>query len=118
MKRSPHDSCVRRLIAQAWGPYLAVAVFLWAVEIVAFVSAVRAFFPGLDPESLTCIAIVTPLLLLAVWVNLFGGTVLFVRAFARRKGRAKALHYLFRGREAGKPGLISRLLIKAAGLGS
>jgi hypothetical protein len=105
---------VRRVVARAWAPYLAVAMLLSGVELAAFVSAVRAFFPGVDPESWTCIAGATPFVLLAWCINFFGATALFVRAFARKKGRARAMHYLFPDVEAGRPSVLSRMLLTAA----
>jgi hypothetical protein len=116
MQMSTHDRRVRELLVRAWGPYLALAMLLWGVEIAIFVSAARAFFPEVDLNSWICIAAATPPLLVAICVNFFVGTVLFVRVFVRRKGRAKALHYLFPKLEGGKCGMISRILLKAAGV--
>ena len=113
---SAHSRRIRELIVRAWSPYLAVAMLLWGVEIAIFVGVARAFFPEVDLNSWTCIAAMTPPLLVALYVNFFVGTVLFVRAFARRKGRAKAIHYLLPKAEVGRPGVIGRILLWAAGL--
>ena len=113
---SPHQRRVRKLLARSWSPYLAVAMLLWGVEIAIFVVVVRRFFPEVDLNSWPCIAGMTPPLLVALYANFFVGTVLFVRAFARRKGRAKAVHYLFPEGEVGKLGVIGRMLLAAAGV--
>jgi len=113
---SPHNRRVRQLVVGAWGPYLAVAMLFWGVEIAIFVGVARAYFPEVDLNSWSCIAAMTPPLLVALYVNFFVGTVLFVRVFARRKGRAKAVHYLFPKGEAGKLGVISWILLKTAGV--
>jgi hypothetical protein len=113
---SPHNKRVRKLLIWALSPYLAVAMLLWGVEIAIFVSVVRAFFPEVDLNSWTCIAVATPPLIVALYLNFFVVAVLFVRAFARRKGRAKAVRYLFHEGKAGKLRVISRFLLKAAGV--
>jgi hypothetical protein len=113
---SPHDRRVRELLVRAWCPYLVLAMLLWSVEIAIFVSAAQTYFPKVDLNSWTCIAAAAPPLLVALFVNFLVGTVLFVRAFVRRKGRAKAVHYLFPEVEAGKCGMLSRILLLAAGI--
>jgi len=113
---SAHSRRIRELIVRAWSPYLAVAMLLWGVEIAIFVGVARAFFPEVNLNSWTCIAAMTPPLLVALYVNFFVGTVLFVRAFARRKGRAKTVHYLFPEGEVGKLRVIGRILLAAAGI--
>src|SRR5262245_27191828 len=102
MQMSPHRRRVRELLARAWSPYLVVAMLLWCVEIAIVVGTARALLPKVDLNSWTCIAALTPPLLLALYINFFVGTVLFVRAFTRRKGRAKAMHFLFPESEVGK----------------
>jgi len=111
-----HRRRIQELIVRAWSPYLGVALLLWGLEIAIFVSVARAFFPEVDLNSWTCIAAMTPPLLVALYVNLFVGTVLFVKAFSRRKGRAKAIHYLFPKAEVGRPGVIGRILRWATGV--
>jgi hypothetical protein len=91
-------------------------MLVWCVEIAIFVAVARAFFPAVDLNSWPCIAVMTPPLLAALCFNFFVGTVLFLRAFTRKKGRARAVHYLFPEREAGKLGVIGRLLLAAAGI--
>jgi hypothetical protein len=113
---SPHNRRIRELLVRAWSPYLAVGMLLWGVEIAIFVVVARAYFPEVELNSWPCIAAMTPPLLVALYVNFFLGTVLFVRAFARRKGRAKTVHYLFPEGEAGKLRVIGRILLKAAGV--
>lgn len=113
---SPHNRRVRKLIVGAWGPYLAGGMLLWGVEIAIFVVVTRTYFPDVDVNSWACIAAATPPLLVALYVNFFVGTVLFVRAFASSKGQAKAVRYLFPERQAGKRGMISRIVLKAAGV--
>jgi hypothetical protein len=90
-------------------------MLLWGVEIAIFVGVATAYFPEADLNSWTCIAAMTPPLLVALYANFFVGTILFVRVFARRKGWAKTVHYLFPEGEAGKLGVLSRILLKAAG---
>ena len=89
-------------------------MLLWGLEIALFVGIAREFWPEVDLNSWPCIAAMTPPLLVALYVSFFVGTVLFVRAFARRKGRAKTVHYLFPEGEVGKLGVIGRILLKAA----
>ena len=113
---SPHNRRVRELIGRGWSPYLAVAMLLWGVEIVIFVVVARTYFPEVDLNSWRCIAVMTPPLLVAQYTNIFVGTVLFVRAFVKRKGRAKAVHYLFPEGEGGKLGVLGRVLLAAAGV--
>ena len=113
---SPHNRRIRELLVRAWSPYLAVGMLLWGVEIAIFVVVGRAYFPEVDLNSWPCIAAMTPPLLVALYVNFFVGTVLFVRAFARRKGRAKTLHYLFPEGEVGKLPVLGRILLAAAGI--
>src|SRR5262245_61369328 len=115
MQMSPHNRRIRELLVRAWSPYLAAAMLLWGAEIAIFVGVARAFFPEVDLNSWTCIAAMTPPLLVALYVNFFVGTVLFVKAFSRRKGRAKAVHYLFPKAEVGSPGVIGRILLWATG---
>ena len=113
---SPHNRRIRKLFVRAWSPYLAVGMLLWDVEIAIFVVVARAYFPEVDLNSWPCIAAMTPPLLVALYVNFFVGTVLFVRAFARRKGRARTVRYLFPEGEVGKLQLIGRILLAAAGI--
>jgi hypothetical protein len=91
-------------------------MLLWGAELAICVSAARACLPEVDLNSWPCIVAATPPLLAALYVNFVVGTALFVRAFARRKGRAEAVHYLFPKVELGKCGMISRILLKAAGI--
>ena len=112
---SPHNRRIRELLVRAWSPYLAVGVLLWGVEIAIFVVVAREYCPEADLNSWPCIAAMTPPLLVALYVNFFLGTVLFVRAFARRKGRAKTVHYLFPEGEV-KLRPIGRILLAAAGI--
>jgi hypothetical protein len=91
-------------------------MLLWGFEIAIFVSVARGFLPEVDLNSWPCIAVMTPPLLVALNVNFFVGTVLFVRAFTRRKGQAQTVHYLFPDGGVGKLGLIGRILLKTAGV--
>jgi hypothetical protein len=91
-------------------------MLLWGVELSIFAVVARAYFPEVDLNSWSCIAAMTPPLMVVLLVNFFVGTVLFVRAFARRKGRAKTLHYLFPEAEGGNLGALGWILLKAAGL--
>jgi hypothetical protein len=116
MQMSPHNRLIRELLVRAWSSYLAVAMLLWGVEIAIFVGVARVCFPEVDLNSWSCVAAMTPPLLVALYVNYFVGTVLFVRAFTKRKGQTKAVHYLFPGGEVGKLGVIGRILLKAAGV--
>ena len=108
-----HGKRVRKLLVQAWSPYLAVAMLLWGFEIAIFVSVAREFLPEVDLNSWPCIAVMTPPLLVALNVNFFVGTVLFVRAFTRKKGQAKTVHYLF---PDGEVGVIGRIFLKTPGV--
>jgi hypothetical protein len=116
MQMTSHKRRIRELLVRAWSPYLAVAMLFWSVEIAIFVGVARTFFPEVDLNSWTCIVAMTPPLLVALYVNFFVGTVLFVRAFSRRKGRAKTLHYLFPEGEVGKLRVIRWILLKMAGV--
>lgn len=113
---SPHGRHIRKLVVRAWSPYLAVGMLLWGLEIAIFVVVARTYFPEVDLNSWPCIAAMTPAVLVALYVNFFVGTVLFVRAFARRKGRAKTIHYLFPEGEVGKLRAMGRTLLAAAGI--
>jgi hypothetical protein len=115
VQMSPHNKHIRKLIARALSPYLLVAMLLWWVEATLFLSAARAYFPEVDLNSWACIGAAAPPLLVALLINFFVGTVLFVRAFTRRKGRTKAVRYLFPEVEAGKGGMLIRVLLRAAG---
>src|SRR5436309_820970 len=110
MKPSPHARRVRKRIVRAWAPYLAAAMLLWGVEVPLLSAS-----PGPSSPKWPCIATMTPPLLVALYFNFFVGTALFVRAFARRKGRAGVARYLFSEGEGGEPGVIGRALLKAAG---
>jgi hypothetical protein len=113
---SLHDRRVRELIVGAWAPYLGFAMLLWGAELATLVVAAQACLPEVDLNAWTSIAVATPPLLAALFVNLFVGTVLFVRAFVRRKGRARAVHYLFPEVGAGNGGVLGRILLMAAGV--
>jgi hypothetical protein len=91
-------------------------MLVWGVELNLFAGVARTYFPEVDLNLGPCIAAMTPPLLVALLVNFFVGTVLFARAFARRKGRGKAVHYLFPEAEVGKLGVLGRILLKVAGL--
>lgn len=116
MQVSLHNRRVRQLVVEAWAPYLGVAMLLWGVELIIFAVVAMTYFPEVNLNSWTCIAVMTPPLVAALLVNFFVGTVLFVRAFAKRKGRGKAVHYLFPEAEIGKLGVLGRILLKAGGL--
>jgi hypothetical protein len=100
---------------RGFSPYLAAAMLLWGVEIAIFVVVARTYFPEVDLNSWPCIAAMTPPLLVALYVNFFVGTVLFVRAFIKKKGRARAVRYLFPAGESGRIGVTGRILLWAAG---
>jgi hypothetical protein len=112
---SPHNKRIQQLVARGWSPYLGAGMLLWGFEICIFVVVARTYFPEADLNSWPCIAVMTPPLLVALYVNFFVETVLFVRAFARKKGRARTVHYLFPAGEAGKLRLIGRILLWVAG---
>jgi hypothetical protein len=90
-------------------------MLLWGVEIALFVALAQAYFPKVDLNSWACIATTAPPLLAALFVNFAVGTALFVRAFVWKKGRDRALRYLFHAREAGQCGILARILLLAAG---
>jgi hypothetical protein len=115
MQMSPHSRRIRKLIAGGLAPYLAIAMLLWGFEVALFVVAAQAYFPEVDLNSWACIALTAPLLLAALLVNFAVGTALFVRAFVWKKGRDRALRYLFHAREAGQCGMLARMLLLAAG---
>jgi hypothetical protein len=116
VQMSPYNRRVREIIVRAWGPYLAVAMLVWAVEIAMVAGIARASFPDADLNSWPFIALLTPPLLLAIYLNYLIATVLFVRDFTRRKGRAKAVQYLFAGDDVKKRGVIGRILLAATGI--
>jgi hypothetical protein len=116
MRPSFSDKRVRKVIGNGMSPYFGLAGLLWMAEYAAFFAVTKTCFPEVDMNSWPFIAIVAPLVILALWVNLIGAMVLFARAFARRKGQTKAVHYLFPSAEAGHPGLANRILLKLAGI--
>jgi len=111
-----HDRRIRQLIAAVWAPYMGLAILVWGVELACSVVIMKEYFPQVDVESLNCIVVAMPLVLLAVWLNFFVATVLFIRAFVQKKGRDKAMRYLFPASDNDQRGILSRMLLKASGL--
>jgi hypothetical protein len=90
-------------------------MLLWGIEVALFVVVAQAYFPEMDLNSWPCIATTTPPLLVALLFNFAVGTALFVRAFVWKKGRDRAMRYLFHAEEAGQCGMLARMLLLAAG---
>jgi hypothetical protein len=118
MKPSFSDLRVRKLIGKGISAYFGSAMFLWMVEYATFLEVTKTFFPRMDRYSWPCIAIAAPLLIVALWTNMLIGAVLFVRAFVRKKGRTKTVHYLFPDAERGCPKVATRILLRLAGIRS
>jgi hypothetical protein len=114
MKPPLSDKRVRKLIGTAMAPYFGLAMFLWMGEFAVFFAITKTRFPEVDVDSWPFVAIAFPLVILLLWINMLGATVLFARAFARRKGHTKAVHCLFSSAKAGQPGLVNRILLKLA----
>jgi hypothetical protein len=92
---------------------MGVALLVGGLQLVSFVLFMREYFPQIDVNSWTCIEVAAPPLFVAMQINMFVGTALYVRAFARKKGPEQTLRYLFPGSNRGT---YSRLLLRAAGL--
>jgi hypothetical protein len=115
MQRPPCDRRISRVLARAWSPYIGAALLLWGLELAIFVTVMHEYFPEVDINSWPVIAIATPPVLVAAFFHFLMGSILFVRAFAKKKGRNKTLRYLVPDCATGQGRFLNRLFLRVIG---